>query len=273
MDVMEDRGDTRAETPRRPLDGRARARGGGQGSPEGHPAGGGRAAGHLAEGGNSTRAQSPPLGAPGIRCQLPATLSPGLGAPLGGHLLSVHSSTPPRMGWHMAPWLSECAEGSEEAPQAGGQGSSRVTSPVVLPEKLLAVVGGVRLLHLRDPVPRPLPLERWGEEGGPVVPLGGGGCAEGGYLGTRSMSPGQPADLGGPRRPPISRLQSAASLGLGGRWPPAPPREEAGCPPGASTAPPGSSEHRASLAAHVGRAPSRHQIRRTFPTTPDVETG
>lgn len=180
---------------------------------------------------------------------------------------------PPRMGRRMAPWLSECAEGSEEAPQAGGRGSSRVTSPVVLPEKLLAVVGRVRLLHLRDPVPGPLPLEGWGEEGGPVVPLRGWGCAEGGYLGTRSMSPGQPADLGGPWRPPVSRLQSVASLGLGGRWPPALPREEPSRPPGASTARQGSSEHRASLAAHAGRAPSRHQIPGTFPTTPDVRTG
>lgn len=45
-------------------------------------------------------AQSPPLAAPEIRCQLPATLSWG-------------------WGLHTAPWLSECAGGSEEAPRAG----------------------------------------------------------------------------------------------------------------------------------------------------------
>lgn len=65
---------------------------------------------------------------------------------------------------------------------------ARLTSTVVLPEKLLAVIGGVRLLHLGDPVPGHLPLEGRGEEGRPVVPLWGRGSAEGGHLGTRSPS-------------------------------------------------------------------------------------
>lgn len=124
---------------------------------------------------------------------------------------------PPRTGWHTAPWLSECAEGSEEAPRGWGELGSRVTSPVVLPEELLAVVGRVRLLHLRDPVPGPLPLEGWGEEGRPVVPLGGGGCAEGGHLGTRSVSPGWPANLvGGPGAHPSPACRARPAWGSAG---------------------------------------------------------
>lgn len=64
-----------------------------------------------------------------------------------------------------------------------------LTPTAVLPEELLTVVGRVRLLHLGDPVPGHLPLEGRGEEGGPVVPLWGGGRAEGGHLGTKSHSP------------------------------------------------------------------------------------
>lgn len=191
----------------------------------------------------------------------------GVSPPWPSAVCLSRAPPPPRTGWHTAPWLSECAEGSEEAPRGWGELGSRVTSPVVLPEELLAVVGRVRLLHLRDPVPGPLPLEGWGEEGRPVVPLGGGGCAEGGHLGTRSVSPGWP----GAHPSPACRARPA--WGLSGRWPPAPPREEPCCPPGASAAGQGSLGHRASLAADTGRAPSRRRIHRTVPITLDVRAG
>jgi len=44
-----------------------------------------------------------------------------------------------------------------------------LTFVFLLPEELLAVVGGVRLLHLCDPVSGHLPSERRREEGGPVL--------------------------------------------------------------------------------------------------------
>ena len=121
------------------------------------------------------------------------------------------------------PWLSAvCLPRAPPPPRTAPRGweglGSRITSPVVLPEELLAVVGRVRLLHLRDPGPGPLPLEGWGEEGRAVVPLGGGGCAEGGHLGTRRVSPGWPGDLiGGPvptHLPPAVRGRPGARRAL-----------------------------------------------------------
>lgn len=51
----------------------------------------------------------------------------------------------------------------------------------LLPEELLAVVGRVRLLHLRYPVSGNFPSQRWRKEGG-AVPLRSGRSAEGRHL-------------------------------------------------------------------------------------------
>ena len=151
--------------------------------------------------------------------------------------------------------------------------TAALTPSVVLPEELLTVVGRVRLLHLSDPVPGHLPLEGRGEEGGPVVPLRGGGRAEGGHLGTKSRSHGAAQ---GPREGPDPTHRRVGLPGARRAPGAGPARGRAGGPrcqlcPRRGQGPHKGPRHRPaqSLAADAARAPCHGtRIHAGFPTNP-----